>query len=156
MTDLVPDLVNEEENVARVIFSPSYVYNGKVSPTAFRWDILPSGDAEYYISVLRGETSSLETQTKHFKARTEGDVRYGYALLKVGSVREIGNDGTFDVETKVDVLPFPSRNFPNHAGIVVDIANERVTALTAISSEIMMVQKELASRCSEIVRFGDL
>ena len=39
------------------------------------------------------------------------------------------------------------------AGIVVEVSNERVTALTPVTPEIMMVQKELAMRCSEIVKF---
>ena len=80
-------------------------------------------------------------------------MRYGYALLGVGSIREIGLDNDKGLETKVDVLPFPSKLHPNHAGIVVEIDNKRVTALSPISPKIMMVQKELALRCSEIVSF---
>ena len=153
MAESYTPVVGDEENVARAIFSPSYIYNGRVAPTAFRWNVLPSGDAEDYISVLRGDVSKLETETRHFKARVEGDVRYGYALLGVGSIREIGQDNDKGLETKVDVLPFPSKFHPNHAGIVVEIDNKRVTALSPISPEIMMVQKELALRCSEIVSF---
>ena len=150
MAESLPKTVGDEENVARVIFSPSYVYNGRVAPTAFRWNVLPNGEAEDYISVLRGDTANLEIETRHFKARVDGDQRYGYALLGVGRIREIGIGS---VETEVDVLPFPSRKHPSHAGIVVCIAKERVTALTPVSPEIMMVQKELALRCSEIVKF---
>lgn len=152
MAEQFPQIVGEEESVARIIFSPSYIYNGHVSPTAFRWDILPSGHVEDYISVLRGDESNLDTQTKRFRARKEGDMRYGYALMGVGSIREIGKD-TIGMQTKVDVLSFPSKTHPNHAGIVVEMANERVTALTPVTPEIMMVQKELAMRCSEIVKF---
>lgn len=153
MADFLPQTVGDEENVARVIFSPSYVYNGRVAPTAFRWDVLPSGEAEDYISVLRGDTSNLDAETRYFKARVEGDVRYGYALLGVESIREIGSDTSVYMDTKVDVLPFPSKHHPNHAGIVAEIEKERVTALTPVSPEIMMIQKALALRCSEIVKF---
>ncbi|MBP5337858.1 MAG: hypothetical protein J6Z14_00925 [Prevotella sp.] len=139
--------------MARIIFSPSYIYNGRVAPTAFRWYVLPSGDAEDYISVLRGDVSKLEIETRHFKARGEGDERYGYALLGVGCIREIGIGNDEGLETKVDVLPIPSKRHPNHAGIVVDIAKERVTALTPVSPIVMMVQKELALRCSGIMKF---
>jgi len=45
-------MVSNEESVARIIFSPSYIFQGRVSPTAFRWFVLPSGHAENYISVL--------------------------------------------------------------------------------------------------------
>lgn len=153
MAESYPQIVGDEESVARIIFSPSYIYNGRVAPTAFRWDVLPSGDAEDYISVLRGGTANVEIESRHFRARVEGDERYGFALLGVGRISEIGIGNNEGLETKVDVLPFPSKHHPNHAGIVVEIDNKRVTALSAISPEVMMVQKELALRCSGIVKF---
>ena len=153
MAESYPQIIDDEEDVARIIFSPSYIYNGRVAPTAFRWDVLPSGAAEDYISVLRGDVSDLEIETRHFKARVEGDERYGYTLLGVGRIREMGIGSDEGLGMKVDVLPFPSKRHPNHAGIVVDIANERVTALTPVSPEVMMVQKELALLCSGIVIF---
>lgn len=153
MVEKYPQIVGDEEQVARVILSPSYVYNGRVSPTAFRWDVLPSGDAEDYISVLRGDESNLEVQTRHFKARTEGDVRFGYAMLEVLSIRNIGKDDANGMHTTADVQSFPSKSHPNHAGIVVEIDHERVTALTPVTSEIMMIQKELSLLCSKIVKF---
>ena len=153
MAGSLPQTVGDEEKVSRVIFSPSYIYNGRVAPTAFRWYILPSGDVEDYISVLRGNPTGLDTETKHFKPRIEGDVRYGYALLVVGSIREIPKDNDVGYDIKVDVLPFPSKRHPNHAGIAVEIEGKMVTALPPLSPEIMMIQKELALRCSEIVRF---
>ena len=75
MPEKFSDIVGSEENVARIIFSPSYIFDGRVAPTAFRWEILPSGTTEDYISVLRGDTSNLDSDTRHFKARTKGDVR---------------------------------------------------------------------------------
>ena len=153
MAESYPQIVGDEESVARIIFSPSYICNGRVAPTAFRWNILPSGAAEDYISVLRGDVSNLEIETRHFKVRVEGDERYGYTLLRVGRIREIGIGNDEGIDAKVDVLSFPSKHHPNHAGIVVDIAKERVTALTPVSPEVMMVQKELALRCSGIVKF---
>ena len=89
MAEKFSDIVASEEDVARIIFSPSYIYNGRVAPTAFRWEILPSGTVEDYISVLRGNVSNLDAETRSFKARKEGDTRYGYALLKVGKIRDI-------------------------------------------------------------------
>ena len=153
MAEFLPHIVGDEEDVARVIFSPSYIFKGRVAPTAFRWDVLQSGTAEDYISVLRGDFSLLDAQTVGFKARTEGDMRYGYAQLRVGEIRKIGNDGSIGIPVKVDVQPFPSKAHPNHAGIVVDMSNERVTAFTPVTPEIMMIQKELASLCSEIIQF---
>lgn len=153
MEDNFAMIIDSSELVARVIFSPSYIYNGRVAPTAFRWEVLPSGTAEDYISVLRGKTELLIEQTKNFKARTVGDVRYGYALLNVEKVRQIGHDNAFGISTSVDVLAYPTKAHPNHAGIVVTIEDHKVTALSPITPEIMMVQKALASLCSEIVKF---
>ena len=109
------------------------IYNGRVAPTAFRWYVLPGRDVEDYISVLRGDPKDLDMKTRRFKPRIEGDLRYGFALLAVRSIREIGIDNDTDFDIKIDVQPFPSKRHPNHAGIVVEIKEERVTALTPIS-----------------------
>lgn len=148
------NIVSDEEKVARVIFSPSYIYNGRVAPTAFRWEILPSGAAEDYISVLRCNTeNNIDEQTKDFRARTEGDSRYGYAMLQVKEIREIKNTPVLENHVGIDVVPYPSKRLPNHAGIVVDIDNNRVMANSPITPEIMIVQKMLAALCSDIVKF---
>ena len=148
------NIVSDNEKVARVIFSPSYIHNGRVAPTAFRWEILPSGDVEDYISVLRYHSEyNIDEQTKYFKARTEGDSRYGYAVLETKSIRDIKNNPILESRIGIDVLPFPSKRLPNHAGVVVDINNNRVTANTPVTPELMFIQKMLASICSEIVRF---
>ena len=109
MPESVTTVVLDEEKVARVIFSPSYIYKGRVAPTAFRWEVLPSGD--------------------------------------------IKNNPVFENSIGIDVLPFPSKRLPNHAGIVVDINNSRVTANTPVTPELMFIQKMLASICSDIIRF---
>ncbi len=151
MDVMFPDIVGSEENVARIIFSPSFIYEGRVSPTAFRWEMLPSGTVEDYISVLRGNTSNLDAKTRSFKARTQGDTRYGYALLSVSAIRNIQILPVDNVD--VDVKAYPSKKFPSHAGIIADVDGNRVTALTSITPEIMMLQKRLAMLCGEIVKF---
>lgn len=154
MPESVTTVVLDEEKVARVIFSPSYIYKGRVAPTAFRWEVLPSGDAEDYISVLRcNAESNIDEQTRNFRARTEGDSRYGYAVLETNSIRNIKNNPVFENSIGIDVLPFPSKRLPNHAGIVVDINDSRVTANTPVTPELMFIQKMLASICSDIIRF---
>lgn len=151
MAEKFSDIVGSEENVARIIFSPSYIFDGRVSPTAFRWEILPSGTEEDYISVLRGDVSNLDAETRSFKARKEGDTRYGYTLLNVGKIRNIRV--IFEQKVNADVMAFPSKKFPSHAGIVANIDGRRVTAINMITPEVMMLQKKLAMLCSEIVRF---
>lgn len=135
MAESFSDIVGSEENVARIIFSPSYIFDGRVSPTAFRWEMLPSGTVEDYISVLRGDVSNFEEDTRSFKARTEGDTRYGYALLNVGEVRSIRIASDKEV-----VLSFPSKKFPSHAGIIADIDGIRVTAASEITPEQMLIR----------------
>ena len=149
----LPEIVGDEEIVARIIFSPSYIYEGRVSPTAFRWEMLPSGDAEEYISVLRGHENELEQQTRTFRARTKGDSRYGYATLRTGSVRAISKDDAVLQRVTTDVVAYPSKRHPNHAGITAEINGNKVTANSNISPEIMMLQKKLATLCSAIKRF---
>ena len=151
MDEMFPDIVGSEENVARIICSPSFIYEGRVSPTAFRWEMLPSGTVEDYISVLRGNTSNLDAETRSFKARTQGDTRYGYALLSVSAIRNI--QILPDDNVDVDVKAYPSKNLPSHAGIIADVDGNRVTALTSITPEIMRLQKRLAMLCGDIVKF---
>ena len=151
MDERFPDIVGSEELVARVLFSPSYIHNGRVAPTAFRWEILPSGTVEDYISVLRGDVEGQERSTRLFKARTEGDERYGYVRLCVGEIRMI--DDSLGHRVKMDVLAYPSRRMACHAGIVAEIEDEWVTARTPITPEVMMLQKKLTMLCSDIVKF---
>lgn len=146
-------MVSNEESVARIIFSPSYIFQGRVSPTAFRWFVLPSGHAENYISVLRDDGSDFNEASLTFRPRTQGDDRYGYALLNVGDIRNVSQSVLLEDPTRVDVLPFPSKKHSNHAGIQVTIDGVIVDANTPANAEIMAIQKELAMRCSEIVPF---
>lgn len=151
MAETFCDIVSDEEDVARIIFSPSYIDDGRVSPTAFHWEKLSSGTIEDYISVLRGDTANLDSETRSFKARTKGDARYGYALLNVGKIRNIQIVSEQQVTT--DVKAFSSNKRPSHAGIVAYIDGEIVTADNTITPELMMLQKKLAMLCSNIVKF---
>ena len=51
MDKLISEIADDEK-VARILFSPSHIYKGRVSPKAFKLEKLKSG-AEDYISVLR-------------------------------------------------------------------------------------------------------
>ena len=68
---IVPENIMEEEDVARIIFSPSMIMNGNVSPSAFFMDELPRGP-ERYVSVWRAfyRTPTMENVT--FGARKGG------------------------------------------------------------------------------------
>ena len=142
--------ISNEEQVARIIFAPSFICDGKVSPTAFRWEVLPSGLAEDYISVLRNDGSDFCKQSEHFRPRTIGDQRYGYALIPVGGIRQLDTEFA---NRKVEVIAKPSKSLPNHAGIYAYFDKNKVTAATPVSADIMLLQKELAQLCSVPIKF---
>jgi hypothetical protein len=138
------------ERVARILFAPSYICDGRVAPTAFRWYIMKGGKAEDYISVLRDSGHDMNEMSLRFRPRDEGDERYGYAWLKVRSVRNLS--GVMK-DTTVKLIPYPSQKLPNHAGIEVCIGGHKVDAHTPPTPEVMMVQKFLANLCSRPIKF---
>ena len=138
----VPDTIDDSETVARIIFSPSHIHNGRISPKAFRLEHLPGG-AEDYISVLRDEESRLPQVAEGFRVRTPGDRLYGYTLLNAGSVRSLTDEAQ---SREVKLLPRPSRRLPWHAGIYLYLAGELQTA-DSLSPDIDLFQKELSLLC---------
>lgn len=138
----------DSENVARILFSPSHIYEGRVSPKAFRLEVLKSG-AEDYISVLRYDAEQLEQVSSIFRPRTEGDTRYGYTYLNVRDIRLLGEE----IENRdVAILPKPSKRLPFHAGIFVSIDGKLQTA-DDMSPELDYFQKELAMLCDGVHKF---
>ena len=144
------NVVFDSERVARVLFSPSYISEGRVAPTAFRWYVLKTGDVEDYISVLRESGQDINALSLKFRPRDRGDERFGYAWLLVKGVRNISG---FMNNTTVNVKPFPSKKLPNHAGIEVYVDGRKVDAHTPIVPEVMVVQKLLAELCSAPIKF---
>ena len=49
--DKVISEIADEEKVARILFSPSHVYNGRVSPKAFKLEKLKSGAEDYIMQI---------------------------------------------------------------------------------------------------------
>lgn len=140
--------ISKSEKVARIIFSPSHISEGRVSPKAFRLEILPSG-AEDYISVLRNEIKDLKDVSKKFIARTPGDSIYGYTLLESEKIIELDNEFS---NRNIKLFPKPSRRLPLHAGISMELDGKKITA-NDVSSEIDFFQKELALICEGINKF---
>lgn len=140
--------ISEEENVARILFSPSHIYAGRVSPRAFRLERLKGG-AEDYISVLRDEEDKLEVVSEYFRPRVKGDQRYGYTLLNAKEIRYLDNEFK---ERNMQLLPKPSKRLPWHAGIFLYMDGKLQTA-DDISSDIDYFQKELAMLCDAPHKF---
>jgi hypothetical protein len=113
MKDELHDIakIDESEDIARIIFSPSMVEEGKVSASAFFMDDLKSGPEEY-VSVWRlGRRVPTKDNVK-FSPRHDGDTLVGYATLNVSACHKI--DFT---ECKASIKPHPSKQNPAHAGI---------------------------------------
>ena len=148
LMDKVISEIADEEKVARILFSPSHVYKGRVSPKAFKLEKLKSG-AEDYISVLRYDADQLDSVSAVFQPRTKGDSRYGYTFLNARDVRNL--DYEFS-NRKVELLPKPSKRLPLHAGIFLSIDGRLQTA-DDISPDIDFFQKELAMLCDGVHKF---
>lgn len=140
--------IADDEKVARILFSPSHIYKGRVSPKAFKLEKLKSG-AEDYISVLRYHADQLDSVSAVFQPRTKGDSRYGYTFLNVLDVRNL--DYEFS-NRRVELLPKPSKRLPLHAGIFLSIDGRLQTA-DDVSPDIDFFQKELAMLCDGVHKF---
>ena len=144
------DVVEDEERVARVLFAPTYISEGRVAPTAFRWYRFKDGGVEDYISVLRDNGGDIEKQSRKFSARDEGDTRYGYTWLSAKDIRSINE---LIIDSKVCLHPNPTRRLPNHAGIYAYIGEQLVDGNTPVCAEVSIIQKLLANRCSAPIVF---
>lgn len=78
--------VNESEEVARILFSPTMVSEGRISRNAFFLEKLKSGKWEPYLSVWRTKFRVPSEDNVKFPPRTPGDELYGYATLTVATI----------------------------------------------------------------------
>ena len=140
--------IDKNEQVARILFSPSHIYEGRVSPKAFKLEMLKGG-AEDYISVLRYDAEELEEVSAIFRPRVVGDQRYGYTFLMAKDIFELDEEFS---NREVNLLPKPSKRLPFHAGIFLSLDGKLQTA-NDLSSEIDYFQKELAMLCDGVHKF---
>lgn len=109
--------IEDSEDVARVIFSPKMIYNGKLLPAAFE---LRGQISEDYLSVLRTSIPSWKTEMQMVPNR-KSRTAVGYALLNVGETR-----GLSDNVTVYDVCDKNSQSLKSHAGITITYRSEQV------------------------------
>lgn len=138
---IVPENIMEEEDVARIIFSPSMIMNGNVSPSAFFMDELPRGP-ERYVSVWRAfyRTPTMENVT--FGARKGGDSLAGYAIIGVWVCHS-----TCYEDYKTQIKPHPSKSNPAHAGIHVTKGAETIKG-QCYDPGYLMLATMLAGKCT--------
>ncbi|WP_289763526.1 hypothetical protein [uncultured Duncaniella sp.] len=135
----IPDFVADEEHIARVVFSPSMVVDGKLAPTAFKLRMLGSGP-ETYVSVWRQDFMiPTKENTKDINIPEE-NILFGYASINVGECRSIKLGGV-----TVDVKSYPNKKHPYHAGICFSKFSERIKGLCQ-DPEFIGATKVLANR----------
>lgn len=134
-----PNMVADEEHIARVVFSPSMVVDGKLAPTAFRLRMLGSGP-EAYVSVWRQDyIIPTKENTKNINPPEENTL-FGYASIKVGECRSVKLGSV-----TVDVKSYPNKKNPYHAGICFSKFAERIKGICQ-DPEFIGATKILANR----------
>ena len=156
---MISQFISDKEDVARVLFYPSFfseednplVSQGILSPTAFKLQILKSGEPEKSISVLRTIIDSFEHDIVKLSPRLPSDYKYGYTLLNVGEVRNIQIPSERSIEISVNYSN--SKRLASHSEIIFKLDG---TVLTANEDPIEMIRfrKKLARIASKrIVKF---
>lgn len=136
--------VANEENLARVIFSPLMVEDGDLSPSAFFLrDLKPPED---YVSVFRHNYFVPDRDNISMIKPKNGNVIYGYALINAGECRL-----TSFKDILVDVLPHPTKNNPYHAGIHYSKSGRTIKGACA-DPDFIIIAGMLANK-SELIAF---
>ena len=113
------DFVTDDEDVARMLFSPLFICDGVLSQKAFTLEKVTN---ESYISVLRPAIYSFSNDMEGI--RKEGNEVFGYALLNVGEIRNAKIE--YRESITLDVLPRITGKRKSHAGIFASVGNVKV------------------------------
>jgi hypothetical protein len=142
------EIVADEEDVARILFSPLFICEGVLSQKAFT---LEQAKDESYISVLRPAIDSFNADMTGIKK--EDNVVFGYALLNVGEVRHAKFD--YSVPLRLDVLPRNAGKRKSHAGIFATIGCVKVKGGSPQSVARLMMRMRLVNIAQKrIVEFS--
>lgn len=106
----LPENISDDEHIARVVFSPSMVEDGEVSPSAFFLRNLRT--PEDYVSVFRHDYIEPTLENVSMIHPPKDNSIYGYALLEVSFCRRVSHK-----DIVLSILSHPSKNNPFHAGI---------------------------------------
>ena len=131
-----PDVVEDWEDVARMLFSPLFISEGILSQRAF---MLEETTGETYISVLRTAMECFESDIEGIKR--EGNTLYGFAVMNVGCIRNAVVPE--HPEIKFDVLQRNKGKRKSHAGIFTTIDNKRVKGGMPQTPERMLARMAL-------------
>lgn len=103
-------MIENTENIARAIFSPRMIVDGRIIPAAFE---LRESINESYLSVMRLSIDSWKQEILLIPQRKNRQL-YGYAEMNVGEIRDLKLK-----DVKYDVLPYPTETMKSHAGIMI-------------------------------------
>lgn len=132
------DFVSDDEDVARMLFSPSFICDGVLSQKAFT---LEQAQNESYISVLRPAIDSFNADMEGIKK--EDNVVFGYALLNVCEIRHA--QFNYSVPLYLDVLPRNAGKRKSHAGIFATMGCVKVKGGAPQSVARLMMRMHLVN-----------
>lgn len=104
-------VIDDSEPITRILFTPSMVDNGCVSPTAFEFNDLPNGPEKYVSLFLLKIFEPTKEGCIRMKVRKEGDILYGYAVSIISKCKDITYDGISILFKRHD------RNTAGHIGL---------------------------------------
>ncbi len=84
--------IDDLEPISRVLFCPSMVENGRVSPTVFELNDLKGGPETYVSLFLLNLFQPTEENCAKMHARKEGDVLFGHAVSVINKCKDIVYD----------------------------------------------------------------
>lgn len=123
-------MIDNSENVARAIFEPRMIYQGRLLAPAFE---LRSSICENYLSVMRMAVKGWEEDIRRIPQHKNRRL-YGYSELNVGDIRTIKLN-----LVQYDVKEVDNAKVPSHAGIFVTVNGEPLIGgkrLTSLSEGI--------------------
>lgn len=145
----IPETVEDTELVDRILYEPSFFFEGRLGPSAFAL----SDDGETYMSVFRDAYYCLKN-TKLPKPRKEGDTAVGIAQLLTSKVKAISSPNLVNT-VSLSVEAKPSRLYPFHAGIFTKVNNVSIIGGKNHSTPLYMyVQKNLVG-ISKVIMMAD-
>jgi len=87
------NIIGDSEPITRILFYPSMVDNGSVSPSAFELEDLEHGPEKYVSLYLLNIFQPTKENCVRLRARKEGDKLYGYATSIINKCAGITFDG---------------------------------------------------------------
>lgn len=136
--------INENEELARVIFSPSMVNGDRPSHTAFKIGFNSQGKAEENVSLWRMKIKIPSRENVNFESRIQGDSLCGYAKiithlinsLKVENCsssvwRTSSNENHYHagIFYEIDSVPVIGENDNKHLALLTSILATRSTMI---------------------------